>query len=89
MGNNNKTKDVGALSKRLYSVSEIAEELDVKTYFVIQLSQKGAIDYQTEDSRIKITQTELDRLKKVMFFIKCWNEIFYEEETKLKLQKEA
>ena len=81
--------DHETIDSKLYYISEISEAIDLDQAYVLSLSQKGAFKYLVEDGRIKITETELKRLKDSMTFVNHLVAVLTEEKaiTELKSKK--
>ena len=85
---NFKPMDNENFHSKLYSTSEIAEELDLSRANIIALSQKGAFKYLVEDDLIKITESELNKLKTSMTFVNHLVKVLNDEEKTITLKSQ-
>jgi len=88
MKGNSELMDHETIDSKLYSISEISEAIDLDQAYVLALSQKGAFKYLVEDGRIKVTESELEKLKVFMSFVKHLAKVLNEEIAVIKLKSQ-
>ena len=86
MKGNSELMDHETIDSKLYSISEISEAIDLDHAYVLALSRKGAFKYLVVDGRIKITESELEKLKVFMSFVNHLVKVLNEEKVIIALK---